>query len=98
MQEIAMFAWQTARWDRTVAQLSLGMTASVVEVIAALTPKQVREISDRESQVIEVRWSNDPPLWRDLLLAAVAGNDEKMAELRLHAKLLLCGELAHLRL
>jgi hypothetical protein len=47
--------------------------------------------------VIEVRWANDPPFWRDLLLAAEAGSDEKLAELRLHAKLLLCGELAELR-
>ena len=96
MNEMTMFAWQTARWDQTVAQLSLGMTPSVAKVIAALTPKQVREISARESQVIEVRWANDPPFWRDLLLAAMAGSDERLAELRLHAKLLLCGELSQL--
>jgi hypothetical protein len=97
MHEVTMFAWQTARWDRTVAQLSLGMTPSVAEIIAALTPQQVREIAAREEQVVEFRWANNAVFWRDLLVAATEGSDERLAELHLHAKLLLCGELAEFR-
>lgn len=93
MHETTMFAWQTARWDRTVAQMSLGMSLSVAEVVAALTPQQIRALATRESQGIQVRWADDPRLWRDLLLAAKAGDEEKLAELHLHAKLSLCSEL-----
>jgi hypothetical protein len=96
MHEVIMFAWQTARWDRTVAQLSLGMTPSVADTVAALTPQKVREIAARESQAVEIRWANNPVFWRDVLVAASEGSDERLAELHLHAKLLLCGELAKL--
>lgn len=96
MHELTIFAWQTARWDRTVAQMSLGMSPPVVELIAALTPQQVRAIATRDSQGMRVRWADDPRFWRDLLVAAKAGNDEKLAEIHLHAKLLLCSELAQL--
>jgi hypothetical protein len=96
MHEVIMFAWQTARWDRTVAQLSLGMTPSVADIVAALTPQKVREIAARESHAVEIRWANNPVFWRDVLVAASEGSNERMAELHLHAKLLLCGELAKL--
>lgn len=96
MHELTIFAWQTARWDRTVAQISFGMSASVVDLIAALTPQQVRAIATQESQSMRVRWADDPRFWQDLLMAAKAGDDEKLAEIHLHAKLLLCGELAQL--
>lgn len=83
------------RWDRTVAQMALGMSPSVAEVIAALTPQQIREVAARESQGIRVRWADDPRFWRDLLMSAKAGDGEKLAELHLHAKLLLSSELLH---
>ncbi len=97
MHETTIFAWQTARWDRTVAQMSLGMSPSVADFIAALTPQQIRAIAARESQGIRVRWADDPRLWRDLLTAAKAGDGEKLAELHLYAKLLMCSDLAQLR-
>jgi hypothetical protein len=97
MHETTMFAWQTARWDRTVATLSLGIAPSVTSIIAALTPQELRMIATRESQAIRVRWSDDARFWRDLLLAASAGDDKRLAALRLHAKLMLCGELVPFR-
>lgn len=97
MHETTIFAWQTARWDKTVAQMSLGMSLSVADVIAALTPQQIRAIAARERQGVQVRWADDPRFWRDLLSAAKAGDDQKLAELHLHAKLLMTSELAQLR-
>jgi hypothetical protein len=97
MHETIMFAWQTARWDRTVARLALAMSPPVVDVIAGLTPQQVRVIATHESNAIGVRWEDDLEFWRDMLIAANAGNVRRLAELHLHAKLLLCAELAQLR-
>jgi hypothetical protein len=97
MQETTMFAWQTARWDRTVARLSFGMTSGVVVIVAALTPQQIRVIATTQSDGIRVRWANDVPFWRELLIAADANETRKLAELHLLAKLRLCGEIAQLR-
>lgn len=72
------------------------MSPSVTDVIGALTPQQIRAIATRESQAIRVRWANDPQFWRDLLIAAEAGDQKGLAALHLHAKLSLCSELAQL--
>lgn len=93
MLETLMFAWQTARWNRMVALVSFGMSPSVADVIAMLSPQQVRSISARAHHCVEVRWSNDLQFWRDLLVAAAARDEEKLGELHLLAKLLYCGGL-----
>lgn len=97
MHETIMFAWQTARWDRTAAQISLGTSPSVTDVIAALTPQQIRVIATREAQAVRVRWANDSQFWRDLLVAANAADQKGLAALHLHAKLSVCSEPAQLR-
>jgi hypothetical protein len=96
MHETTMLAWQTARWDHTVAQMSLAMSSSVAMIISALTPQQIRVISARECHAIQVRWIDDVQFWLDLLTAAISGDEDKLGDLRLHAKLLLCGELTSL--
>lgn len=97
MHETTMFAWQTARWDKTVAQLSLGMTSGVVAIVATLTPQQIRVIATTQSEGIRVRWDDDVQFWRELLKAANAKEARKLAELHLLAKLRLCGGIAQLR-
>lgn len=94
MHETTMLAWQTARWDHTVAQMSLAMSSSVAAIISALTPQQIRVICARECHAIRVRWADDVQFWLDLLTAAVTHDDDRLDDLRLHAKLLLCSELA----
>ncbi|MGH8251919.1 MAG: hypothetical protein ACREVI_14710 [Steroidobacteraceae bacterium] len=97
VQETLMFAWQMARSDRTAAQVSFAMRAPVAAMIGELTPSQVRDIASRTSGDIRVRWERDGHFWRELLLAAEAGDDEAVAELHLHAKLLLLGPLIYPR-
>lgn len=93
MHETIMFAWQSTRWDKTVAMLSFGMLRSVAETIASLTPQRVREIATCESSAVQVRWGGDSNFWRHLLLAAQADDLERLTELHMHAKLLLCNQL-----
>lgn len=97
MQETMMFAWQTARWDRSAAQLLLGMSSPVANVIAALTPQQVRAIAAREPHAVRVRWGDDPWFWRDLLSAASMSDQLRLAALQLTGKLRICSELAEMR-
>lgn len=97
MHETTIFAWQTARWDRTVAQLSLGMSPSVIEVISALAPQQIRIIATHEASAIRIRWASDASFWRDLLVAAEALDEKRLGTLHLHAKVLLGRELVQFR-
>jgi hypothetical protein len=97
IQETLIFAWQMARSDRRAAQVLFAMRPSVAAMIGALTPGQVRDIASRRSGDIHVRWAEDGRFWRELLLAAEAGNEQAVAELHLHAKLLLLGPLIYTR-
>lgn len=92
-QEVLMFAWQTARWDRAVARQLFGMASAVVEIISVLTPHQVLDIASREHLSVRVRWAENVPFWKDFLMAAENGDDDRLADVHLYAKLLLCGEL-----
>jgi hypothetical protein len=88
-RETVMFAWQTARWDRSTAQLSFGMSTRVVEVISHLSPAQVTEISSTQSDELRLRWDDDLKFWRDLLLAAASSDADLLDDILLHAKLQL---------
>jgi hypothetical protein len=93
MQETLIFAWHTAKWDRRVARLSLGMLPAVAESMAALTPRQLADVSARHSGALRVRWQEQPDFWTRLLVAAIDSDEETLSEIHLHAKLLLSGEL-----
>jgi hypothetical protein len=93
MGELIVFAWHTAKWDRRVARVSLGMAPRVAEAVAALTPEQLDSFSARHSGALRLRWQDHADFWGRLVAAACAGNDNALADIQLHAKLLLCGEL-----
>jgi hypothetical protein len=93
MQEMLIFAWHTVKWDQRIARLSLGMAPAVADSIAALTPGQLTIISDNYRGALCLRWYNQPDFWSRLLIAARDRNDAILAEIHLHAKLLMAGEL-----
>lgn len=92
--ELLVFAWHTVKWDRQVARLSLGMMPGVVEAIAGLTPQQLTEVAAQFKSALRLRWQEDVEFWTRLLKAAAReGNEGTLADVHLHAKLLLLGEL-----
>lgn len=93
MSEALVFAWHTAKWDRRVARLSLGMSPGVVGSIARLTPRQLAVISARHWSALRLRWQEERDFWARLLAAAQDGDEEALSESHLHAKLLLSGTL-----
>jgi hypothetical protein len=93
IQEALIFAWHTVKWDRRVARLSLGMVPAVAESIASLTPQQLATIAGDHSDALRLRWYDHPGFWPRLLRAARGGDEEGVAEIHLHAKLLVMGEL-----
>jgi hypothetical protein len=90
--ETLLFARQVAREDVNVAKAMFAMTSQVASRIASLTLHRVRAIAMSDAQQFRVRWDNDPDFWRDLLIAGRAGDEQAMAAIRRHGKLLFCGE------
>ncbi len=91
--ETLMFAWQAAREDRHVAQVVFAMTPSVAGRIATLAMQQIRTLAVESTPFLRIRWNDDAQFWRELLIAAREADEEALAVLRHHAKLLFCGEL-----
>jgi hypothetical protein len=90
--ETLLFARQTARENINVAKVTFGMSAGVAAIVGQLTLAQVRAIALANPDALTVRWSDNPELWRELLLAARDGDDAALEALRHHAKRLFCGE------
>jgi len=93
MSETLVFAWHTVKWDKRVARLSLGITPSVAELIAALAPHQLDIISAERCRALQLRWQDVPEFWTRLLIAARDNDEESLVDSHLHAKPLLTGEL-----
>jgi hypothetical protein len=93
MSETMVFAWHTVKWDRRVARLALGMVPGVADAIAALTPHQLDRLSAKHCEALQLRWQDDSNFWTRLLIAVRDNDEETLADIHLHAKLLLSGEL-----
>jgi hypothetical protein len=91
--ETLMFAWQVAREDPRVAQILFAMTQPVASLISSLAMQEIRTVAIEQSNFLRIRWDENSQLWRDLLVAVATDDETALEELRLHAKLLFCGEL-----
>jgi len=93
MSETLVFAWHTAKWDRRVARLSLGVLPAVAELIAA--PRRNSSQPSRGSTGARCACAGTATLisGRNSSNVARDGDEEGLAEIHLHAKLLLLGEL-----
>ena len=91
--ETLLFARQVAREDVNVAKAMFAMTSAVVRLIESFTVSQIRAIALGNANQLRVRWDNRPEFWRDLLIACRSGDEQALAAVRRHAKLLFCGEL-----
>ncbi len=91
--ETLMFAWQVAREDSRVAQILFAMTQTVARAISSLAMQHIRTLAIHQSNSLRVRWDSDAQIWRDLLVAVATDNQAALDEVRLHAKLLFCGDL-----
>jgi hypothetical protein len=97
MSEVLVFAPHTAKWDRRVARLVLGMVRPVVQIVRNLTPQQLDAVAGLYSSALRLRWQEDHEFWTKLLTAARDGDEEVLADIHLHAKLRLSGQLMKVR-
>ncbi len=93
MSEVMVFAWHTVKRNAKAAEFVLGMVPGVGEMVAGLTPQQLDAICGLRSGALRLRWQEDLDFWARLVRAARDCDEEALADIHLHAKLLLSGEL-----
>lgn len=79
-----MLAWHFARADRATCLALLGLSPSVIPIVAALRPKQVEQIAEHQHPSLRPRWEDHPSVWQQLL-ARTAGDQLSMRALTIRA-------------
>jgi hypothetical protein len=69
------------------------MTQPVARLISCLSMQEIRTVAIERSNFLRVRWDDNAQLWRELLVAVATDDEGALDDLRLHAKLLFCGDL-----
>jgi hypothetical protein len=89
LREILVEACVVARSHPRAARLVFGMSAGVVAAVADLSASQIDSIALNLAGDLQLRWADNLIFWKNLLLAAVGGTEQQMAEVRLHSLQLL---------
>jgi hypothetical protein len=82
-RRMLVYGWHLARSRPRAACLVFGSTLAGVESLAACSLVSLEAAADRNAESLSPRWSNQVGFWRELLLAASAGADQRLHELLL---------------
>lgn len=87
------YAWHLARSQGPAARLLLGMSAPCAELIAGCSLRHIAELADRYPEWLQPRWPSRVTVWRELLIASIAEDDEALERARLRGVQLLAAEV-----
>jgi hypothetical protein len=90
---VFIYAWHLTRSQSAAARLFLGMTAPSAALIARYTLRQIQALADSHPEWLRPRWPARVQVWRELLLAAVAGEASALERARLRGVTLLAAEV-----
>ncbi len=93
VRRVLLYARELARTNSVAARMLLGMPAQCATLIGGCTLRQVDEISARNASWLRPRWPNRVPVWRELLVAARAGEGAALELARMHGLQLLAAEM-----
>jgi hypothetical protein len=86
------YAWHLARAESAAARLLLGMPPGCAALIAELSLRGIDGLAERHPEWLRPRWPAHPELWRELLLAAAAGETHALSRAHLHGLTMLAAE------
>ena len=86
------YAWHLARSQSAAARLLLGMPDPCAALIAHLGLRQIQALAEAHPEWLRPRWPTRVRVWRELLLAAAAGEALALERARLHGLTLLAAE------
>ena len=87
-----LLAWNSLRTDPATAQVLLGMTEPVAEIILNLTLDEIVHIAQARFRHVRPRWDDRPATWRRLVLAAQTADADLLHEFNVQALQLLTGD------
>jgi len=70
-----LFAWHLARSNRLSARIVLGMSPACAERIASTALRELEALAEIGPEWIAPRWADQPVIWRQLIRAALAGQE-----------------------
>jgi len=86
------YAWHLARAESAAARLLLGMPPGCAALIAQLSLRRIDGLAEHHPEWLRPRWPAHPQLWRELLLAAAAGEAHALSRAHLHGLTMLAAE------
>ena len=92
---VFIFAWHLARSQPVAARLLLAMSAPCVTLIGSYTLRQMQALAETHIGWLRPRWPRRVQVWRELLLAAAAGDPPALERARLRGVTLLAAEARH---
>jgi hypothetical protein len=86
------YAWHLSRSQPAAARLLLGMAPASVASIGRHTLGQIQELAEAHPEWLRPRWPARVHVWCELLLAAGAGEPQRLERARLRGLTLLAAE------
>ncbi len=82
-RRMLVYGWHLARSRPRAACLVFGATLPAVEALAACSLAALEGAAERHGDALRPRWAQQQGFWRELLLAASDGADQRLHELLL---------------
>jgi hypothetical protein len=82
-RRMLVYGWHLARSRPRAACLVFGATLPAVEALAACSLSTLDVAAERNGDALRPRWQQQHSFWRELLVAASAGADQRLHELLL---------------
>jgi len=82
-RRMLVYGWHLARSRPRAACLVFGATLPAVESLAACSLSALEAAAERSGDFLRPRWAQQETFWRELLVAAASGADQRLHELLL---------------
>jgi hypothetical protein len=89
---VFVYGWHLACTQPPAARLLLGMPPASAALIGGYTLRQIHSLGERRPDWLRPRWPGRVQVWRELLLAAAAGEGAALERARLRGLTLLAAE------
>ncbi len=86
------YGWHLARSRPPAARVLLGLSPVCAERIAACTLRQIVTLADHHPEWLQPRWPARHIVWRELLSAAICGDEAALERARMRGLQLLAAE------
>ena len=93
MRKVLIYGWHLAQSRPSAARLLLGMSAPCVQLVGACTLSQLDDLAEKHPAWLQPRWPQRVRIWRELLIAATAGEGLSLQQVRLRGLQILAADV-----